>query len=140
MKTVFKKTAVVVTTISAIFLSGCKDNEADNFIGQWSGVAETSVGNSNTVDKIDLNILSESDFVVVEENINSVYQGEGIRERVSDTNNKYNLIALSESELGEPGIGENPNNVIYTYNENNDTIIYKHSMIDGNHEVVLTRD
>lgn len=140
MKNFFKKNAIALTTVSALLLAGCNDESADNFIGQWSGDVVNTVANSTTSVKITLDISTGNNLVVVKESINSVYQREGIRDRVRDSDNTYNLVALSETELGEPGVGENPDNVIYNYNENDDTIIYKHTMIDGSHEVALTRD
>lgn len=140
MKKLLKTTAIVFAASSILLLSGCKGNEAENFVGEWSGVAETSVSNSTSVDTINLVISESGDFVEVNESINSVYKREGVRDRERDMQNTYNLVALSETELGEPGAGENPDNVIYQYNENDDTLIYQHSMFNGSQEVVLKRD
>lgn len=140
MKKLIKTSAVVMAASSILLLTGCKGNEAENFVGEWSGVAETSVSNSTSVDTINLVISESGDFVEVNESINAVYKREGVRDRERDLQNSYNLVVLSETELGEPGAGENPDNVIYTYNESDDTLIYQHSMFNGTHEVVFTRD
>lgn len=126
--------------LSVAALSGCNDTDAEHFIGEWSGEVETTVGRSDTVDTIRLVISENGDLYQVEEERHSLSVQEGFRDKESNAENTYNLAALSETTLGEPGAGEVEENVIYTYNEAEDVLIYNHRMFDGTHEMIFQRD
>lgn len=137
-----KKTFSIVSLsfLSVAVLSGCNENDAEHFIGEWSGEVETTVGRSETVDTIRLAISENGNLYQVQEERHSLSVQEGFRDKESNAENTYNLAALSENTLGEPGAGEVEENVIYTYNEGEDVLIYNHRMFDGTHEMILKRD
>lgn len=137
-----KKTFSIVSLsfLSVAVLSGCNENDAEHFIGEWSGEVETTVGRSETVDTIRLAISENGNLYQVQEERHSLSVQEGFRDKESNAENTYNLAALSEITLGEPGAGEVEENVIYTYNEGEDVLIYNHRMFDGTHEMILKRD